>query len=120
MAEWTMQDTVLVLFQMISMYFYKSCIDTPKKFKFPTRCILNRLYVVALLCVCAMNYLGVFGRESCSNEIDTVCIFWFVSLLMSMLFSDGWCCGKCGKRIGLKILFVNHCPYCHKAADSLE
>lgn len=115
MNSWTIIDIALIITQMLLAGFYKDFVESSNKLKFKTRCILNRLFVTGAICAFFLERFGVFGRERYSIIIFANCIFWFTLLIISMLFSDGWCCVKCGKRIGLKLLFVNKCPYCHES-----
>ena len=115
MADWTIIDTIYVVTQMLLVSIYRKFVDTRdsrNKIKFATRCILNRLFAVGALCLFFMERFGMFGRERYSMMAFSIWVFWFTFLLISMLSSDGWCCEKCGRRIGLRVLFVSKCPYC--------
>ncbi|EGB94454.1 hypothetical protein HMPREF0240_00698 [Clostridium sp. D5] len=115
MHSWTKIDIAIIITQMLLAGFYKDFVESSKKLKFITRCTLNRLFVTGAVCTFILERFGIFGRGRYSIIIFANCIFWITLLLISMLFSEGWCCVKCGKRIGLKLLVVSKCPYCHES-----
>lgn len=113
MLEWTVIDIIIIAAQMLLAGFYKSFVASKRKLKFSIRCTLNRLFVLGAIGIFLMERLGVFG-ERYSIVFFGIGVFWFTLLFATMLFSDGWCCDKCGRRIGIKVLYINKCPFCDR------